>query len=302
MGWLISSILITVIVFVGLALMLPRPKWVRFLSLLCLLIMLPGFIGSVPTGYTGILTSFGKVLDDSLDAGVHFLMPWYKIVNMDNRTQKGEGQLSAFSSDLQQVDVKYSVNYSIDKTTATDLYRNVGVNYYNTIVAPRLSEVIKTNFGSYTAENMIPNRMSLSDKVTSDLRNEMVVYGITITTVNIEDIDFTDAFTNAVEAKQVATQEKLRAETEQAQLTYEAEQAAERQKINAQANADVAKIAADAEAYAITAKADADAAAYKKLSSSLTGLMLEYIQTEKWNGVVPETLVKTDLDVNVHGY
>lgn len=284
MGWLISSIIGTVIVFGLLATFLPKPKWVRFLSLLCLLIMLPGMIVGVPTGHTGILTRFGEVLDGTLEAGMHIIKPWESIVNMDNRVQKYRGTCSAFSKDLQQVDIICSVNYSIDKATAMNLYRDVGVNYCDTVMVPRLAEIIKTNFGIYDAESLISNRMELSDTITVALRTEMEKYGINIHTVNIEDLDFTDAFTDAVEAKQVAEQERLRNETVQRQLTYEAEQEAQRRTIQAQADMEVANKQADAARYA----KEQEALGNQAIAESLTDGLIKYMYAENWNGVLPQ--------------
>jgi regulator of protease activity HflC (stomatin/prohibitin superfamily) len=119
------------------------------------------------------------------------------------------------------------------------------------------------------------------------MREDLAPYGINVSTVAIEDIDFTDAFTNAVEAKQVATQERLTAQTQQERLTMEAEAAAKRETIKAQADAEVAKIEADAEAYAIKARAEAEAEANKKVADSLTVELIDYNKVQQWNGEMP---------------
>ena len=115
-------------------------------------------------------------------------------------------------------------------------------------------------------------------------------FGIDIANVAIENIDFSDSFTDAIEAKQVATQELQRAQTQQQQANLEAS-AAERQRIAAQAEADVAKIAADAEAYAISAKAAAEAEANAMIADSLTDALIDYTQAQNWNGELPDTYV-----------
>ena len=116
-------------------------------------------------------------------------------------------------------------------------------------------------------------------------------FGIDIANVAIENIDFSDSFTDAIEAKQVATQELQRAQTQQQQANLEASAAAERQRIAAQAEADVAKIAADAEAYAISAKAAAEAEANAMIADSLTDALIDYTQAQNWNGELPDTYV-----------
>ena len=144
------------------------------------------------------------------------------------------------------------------------------------------------------------------------LVTDLASYNIELVSASIENIDFTDAFTAAVEAKQVAAQNKLKAETEQEQANMEAEKAAEREKINAQAKADAAKIQAEAEAEVAKTKAnaeaevtkiEADAEAYRKekeaaanklLAESMTPELLEYFYILGWDGKLPETWVSQD--------
>ena len=124
--------------------------------------------------------------------------------------------------------------------------------------------------------------------IVSQLRDEeMERYGINIISVSIENIDFTDAFTDAVEAKQVAQQSKLKAEIEQDQATMEAQQAASRKKIAAEAEANVKKINADAAAYSIRAEAEAKAEANKQIAESLTDGLIKYTEISQWNGQLP---------------
>ena len=271
-------------------------KFVAVLSIviavvILLIIFAATCIRSVPTGYTGILTTFGKVEDSNLEAGVHVIAPWQNIVLMDNRVQKQSMDTQAFSSDIQQVDVSLAVTYTINKTAAANLYQKVGLNYNNSIIYPQLMENVKTVFAYYTAEGLIETRDELATKVTEMMRADVSSYGIDIANVAIENIDFSDSFTDAIEAKQVATQELQRAETQQKQAILEAEAAAERERIAAQAKADVAKIEADAEAYAITAKAAAEAEANLKVAESLTGELIEYTQAQLWDGKLPDTYV-----------
>ena len=255
-------------------------------------------VGIVPTGYTGILTTFGAVSDRTVSAGLNFKAPWQSIITMDNRSQKVEMNTQAFSSDIQQVDIKLSVNYCVDQQTARDLYRTVGKNYYDNVMFPRIQENVKAVFSQYTAEALIANRETLSGSVVDLMRNDMTVYGITIISIAVEDIDFTDAFTNAVEAKQVAAQNKLTAETQQAQKTMEQEAEAERAIIaaNAQAEQDIIAAKADLE----VVKIQADAALYagereanmnERIAAALTDDLINYYWIKQWNGELPTTVL-----------
>ena len=240
------------------------------------------------------LTTFGKVADYTLDAGFHLKSPFQVVTVMDNREQKTSYNTQAFSSDIQQVQVIGSINYNINKTTAMNLFKDVGTNYYNTLVSPRLLENLKAVFSKYTAEELISSRDRLSIETREMLSREMSGYGINIISVSIEDIDFADAFTDAVEAKQVAQQGKLKAEIEQEQATMEAQQQAERKKIAAEAEANVQKINADAEAYAIRAQAEAQAEANRQIAQSLTPELIEYTQVSSWDGKLPTYMAGGD--------
>ena len=248
-------------------------------------------VRTVPTGYTGILTTFGRVEDSNLDAGVHIKMPWQKIILMDNRVQKQTVETQAFSSDIQQVDVSLTITYSINKSSAAGLYETVGTRYYDSIIYPQLMENTKSVFALYSAEGLIEQRDQLALKIAEMMQRDIASYGIDVSNIAIEDIDFSDRFTDAIEAKQVATQELQQAQTKQQQATLEAEAAAAREQIAAEAKASVARIEADAEAYSIKTRADAEAQANAKIAASLTEELIAYQEAQSWNGQLPATYV-----------
>ncbi len=242
---------------------------------------------TVQTGYTGIVTTFGKVEAMTLEAGLHFKSPFQQIISMDNREQKSSFTTEAFSSDIQQVDITGSINYAINKSTAMNLFKEVGTDYFNKLVYPRMLEITKGVFSKYTAENLVANRQNLSESIRAGLHEELDAYGINVISVSIENLDFTDAFTDAVEAKQVAAQRKLQAEIEQGQMTMETQQQAERKRINAEAEANVAKINADADAYALKVRSEAEAEANRMIAESLTENLIRFNEVKSWDGKLP---------------
>lgn len=269
-------------------------------SLIGLIICLLGFIKTVPTGSTGIVTTFGRIENITLDAGIHFMAPWKKVVNMDNRTQKQSIEMQCFSSDIQEVSVIYTVNYQINKANAQEIYRTIGKEYFDKIVMPKALEAVKSVFAKYTAEALVASRAGLSKEIEAVLVDDLSKQNIQITATSIENIDFTDAFTNAVEAKQVAEQNKLKAQTEQAQATLEAQAQAERQVIKAQADADASILAAKADAE--VAKISSDSALYQgeKEASILQRVgeqlakypdLVKYKYIEGWDGKMPQTIL-----------
>ena len=246
-----------------------------------------GFFAKVDAGYVGIREYFGKVPDEPLQPGFHVTRYFESVHPVDVRTQVNSYKLEAFSSDIQQVIVTVAVNNNISSEAAGTLYRTVGMNYLSTLIEPRLAENVKVVISGYTAESLISKREVLSSQVLERMQKDIAPYGIVISNISIQNIDFTDAFEAAVEAKQVATQEKQRAKTQEEQKTMEAEQTAARKKIEAEAAAEVAKVKADADAYAIQAKADAEAEANRKISESLTDNLIQYHEINAWDGKLP---------------
>lgn len=298
-------------------------------GLLFVILLIVSVLASVPAGHTGVKTNFGRVEDDVLDAGLHGKAPWTKVVVMDNRVQKATVELSCFSSDIQEVEVRYTVNYQIKKANAQEIYKTIGTDYYDTVITPNVAESVKTITAHYTAEALIGNRDELAANIEIMLAEQLSKYNIEVVSTAIEDMDFTDEFTSAVEAKQVAVQNKLKAQTEQEQKTMEATQQAERSKIEAAANAEIARIQAEADK--TVAEIGADSAEYQgrkeaaialqrlasingwtvlqnedglnelyKADGSIvtaeelrvgTKKLVEYYYIQQWNGILPETYV-----------
>ena len=272
--------------------------------LLSLILFFVSIVAVVPTGYTGIKTTFGKVEDDTMSSGINFILPWQSVVTMDNRTQKVQIDTQAFSSDIQQVDIKLSVNYNIDQKTAQVLYKTVGTNYYENIMFPRIQENTKDVFSQYTAESLVEKRNELSTQVAAATAENMKQYGINIVSISIENIDFTDAFTDAVEAKQVAAQKKLTAETEQAQKTMEQEAAAKRAIIAENAKAEQSVIAAKADLEVVQIQAEAslyagqrEAEMNQRIAEALTNDLIKYYWIKQWNGELPSTILGNESSV-----
>ena len=303
MGWFITGIVFAVLGIIASVVLAcamgKRPAVIAGIATAVVLVLCLGLgcMANVPTGHTGVLTTFGKVEDHTLEAGMNFKMPWQEVIVMDNRVQKQSTDLMCFSSDIQEVSMKYTVNYQISSKDAMTIYKTIGVDYYANIIIPNITEAVKTSVAHYNAEALVSGRSELSQVIQEDLTSRLAAYNIIVVSASIEDMDFTDAFTNAVEAKQVAEQNKLKAQTEAEQRVIEAEAAATIKQVNAEAEANAKKTAADAEAYEIGVKAEAEAEANKKLAESITQELIDYKYYETWNGELPgvvgaDTIIK----------
>ncbi|WP_298069647.1 prohibitin family protein [uncultured Mailhella sp.] len=237
----------------------------------------------ITAGHTGVVSTFGKVSEEVMQEGFHFKAPWQKVTKMDNRIVKLEVETEAFSSDLQTVSVNLAVNYRVDTNMSYFIVKNIGTKYEDVLITPAVNEVMKSIMAQYTAEQSITNRNAVSKALMDGLNEKLTASGVYISDINIIDFDFSDVYIAAIEAKQVAEQEKLKAQIEQEQLTMEKQAAAERQLIEAQTEAEAAKIEADAAAYSGQKQAEAN----EKIAASLTDMLVDYYKVQQWNGQLP---------------
>ena len=242
----------------------------------------------VPAGHTGVIVTMGKVSDRVLSEGMHLKVPFaQQIVMMNNKIQKTEIDSNGVSKDLQTVSSGVAINYNINKDDSAKIYQSIGEGYADTVLQPAIQESMKAITAQYTAEELITKRSAVGEEIGATLAEKVQEYGILIDKFNIINFDFSEEFNAAIEQKQVAEQNKLRAETEKEQKVIEA-----------QADAEQKVIAAKAEADAIRQKAEAEAEANEKINASLNENVLKYQQIEKWNGEYPN-VVSSDSSILV---
>lgn len=243
---------------------------------------------TVPEGHVGIVIKWGKAEDETLPPGFYFTNPiGTSIKLMDMRWQKYSAQTSAFSKDIQQVDITMSMSYQIQTGGALRLYKEVGMDYADKIMLPRLLDALKSTFARYSAEELVANREKISREVKDLLSEQLLFYKLEVREIAIEDIDFTDAYTDAIEAKQVATQRMMQVETEQEQQTLVAQEEAKRAKIQAEAAAEQKLIQAQADAEAVKIAADAEAYRLKMEAEHITDETIRKEMIHKWDGKLP---------------
>lgn len=242
----------------------------------------------VDVGCTGVQVVLGSVEEQTLEPGFHFVTPFVtKVVDMDNKVRKVEVNAGSTSKDLQSIDSTLAVNYHLAKESSLNMYKNVGLNYEDTILQPAIQEATKSVMAGYRAEELIQSRGLVSNAIMDEITRKVQDYGLVIDEFNITNFSFSNAFDDAIEQKLVAEQNKLKAATENEQRVAAAEADAAEAKARAAGEADAAKVRADAEAYSIKTKADAEAYANKTINESITPSLIDYNKVDKWNGQGP---------------
>ena len=247
-------------------------------------------VRTVDTGYIGVKTRFGKIVSDSLPSGLHFVVPGVEnIAQVEVREQKSEMSTSASSRDLQSIQAGIAINFRPDPAKAHLLFKDVGTDYKARILDPAIEETVKAATATYTAEELITRRTQVRDEMEAMLKLRVEGNHIMITKFNIVDFKFSDSFNHAIEEKQTAEQEALRATNILRRMKVEADQKIE----TARGAAESVKLNALAEAEAITVKAKAEAEAQRILAEVVTKDVITLRAIERWDGVMPKVTGET---------
>lgn len=207
------------------------------------------------------------------DQGPHLKIPFLdSIEKFSIQIQRVDIKTEAFSKDIQTMNANIVVNYRIEKGTIESIYRNLGPNYVNTVVNPTVQEVLKAITAKYSAEAIISNRMEIVEALNVNVKQRLAEKQIVVTDISIVDLSFQNAFMSAVESKQVAEQESLKAKKLVEKAKMEAEQ----------------KIA-EARAQAESLRMQKEQVTDKMIELRRVEVQLE--MAKRWNGQLPQTFI-----------
>lgn len=232
-------------------------------------------LASVPAGYMGVVTLFGRVSPQPLEPGLHLINPMAHIINMDVRQYplKIEGEVG--TKDLQSIHGVLVINYAAVPSKVAELYQRFGKDWHLVIIAPAAADRMKAVTPHFNAEEMVTKREQVRGQMRSavieavNARSEGMVI---IKDVVVENLEFAKSFKKAIEEKQVAEQNALRAERDLQRIKVEADQ----KRAQAQGIAD-----------ALVMQAKAESEAFKLKSVTITPQMLQMSSIEKWDGKLP---------------
>ncbi|ADY56325.1 SPFH domain, Band 7 family protein [Syntrophobotulus glycolicus DSM 8271] len=217
-----------------------KGKLIKFVILLVLIaLIIAGMIFKaytiIPPGHRGTVVQLGAVSSRILSEGFHFKVPFIQeIIPMDVRMQKIESDHETSSKDLQVVHATVAVNYSLDPEKVNVLYQNIP-DYASNVVTPEIRESLKSVIAQYTAEELVSKRAEVSAKVKDVLREKLSNYYMILHEVNLTELKFSDQFDQAIEQKQIAEQQALKAKLDLQRVQVEAQQKLEQAKAEAEA-------------------------------------------------------------------
>lgn len=239
-----------------------------------ILAALAGAAVIVEAGHVGVVTRFGAVTGVVFEQGLSYKIPFVEAVWIaDVRTQKEQVDAAAASRDLQEVKSTIALNYHLDAKEAPQVYRNIGPQYKTRIVDPAIQEAFKFTTAQFNAEELITQREAVKNRARDFLKDRLGQFNVIVDELNIVVFEFSRAFNDAIESKQVAAQRVLQAENERAKARVDAE---------------TRVIAAQGEANAVLTRAKAAAEAQQVQRSTLSELYVQFLAVDKWDGKMPQ--------------
>lgn len=211
--------------------------------------VVPFSIHIVETGQIAVVKHMGEAKEVK-NAGMHFdfwLTEQYEYY--DSKVQNVEMATQAYSSDAQTMDIAMTLQYHISTEKAIEIAKQYGsLDALQNRIEAIAIEKTKSVLSSYKAMDIISDRSSMSPRVEDAIITAITdEYYVTVSTVVLTNIDFSDAFERAVEEKMIAEQKKLQAEYENQMKVAAAEAEAQAAIMKAEGEAKAKLIAAEAE-------------------------------------------------------
>lgn len=221
----------------------------------------------IPTGYTGVKTSFGQIQVTTIQSGkLNFCIPFVQSIHKVNNKQQDkhiEAQVWGEASDKTPVyAADVIVTYQVLQEKSAWLYANVS-DIKNLVGDELVASAIKSAMAEL-GPNEVTNRTKIEPLAQQKLAESLVQkYGDDVVFVNkvvINDMNFEDAYNEAIQQKSIAQQN---------------------------ADKQVAITNAEAEAQKTSIAAEAQAEANRKLAESLSDALIDYQKIQKWDGKLP---------------
>ena len=239
----------------------------------------------VPTGYTGVRTTFGQVSKNIVPQGFNLKVPFVQTIELvNNKQQDTKIVAQVWGESSEKIPVyatEITVTFQVESGRSAWIFSNV-TDTKDLITQSLVSSAIKSAMVELPASE-VTVRSKIEPLVKEELAESIDgKYGsdtISVLKVVIDQMDFEESYNNAISDKSIAMQRQAQQEIENNTAIAKAE-----------ADKKVAIANAEAEAEATRIAAEAEAAANKLIAESLTDEILKSKFYEKWDGKLPSVM------------
>jgi len=252
------------------------------LSLLILALVLGGCrCHSVEPGNAGVATSWGAVSGDVYGEGMQITSIATDIHEMSVRMQNIEEQdIPCRSKDNVAVLVDVTVSFTLARSAAAKVYKQLGDDYPQLVLIPALRSTVRDAVAEVEALVVAQSRSSVEQAVETRMRANVASLlrsqrlppnSIRLDSVQLRNTDLPESLTASIES--IQRQRNLALEREQAMRT--AQQEADRLRIEAEGRARVALIEVQQQADARRIAGESEAAYNRTVAASLSPSLVE---------------------------
>ncbi|WP_419735601.1 SPFH domain-containing protein [Pseudomonas sp. COR18] len=258
------------------------------------LLVLIVFFGSwytVDETERGVLLRNGALVG-VVDPGLSFKMPFIesvRLISIQSQVSAYEN-LQAYSKDQQSAQLKVSVSWHVAPSDVAKVYTQFkdieGIR--DRLISRQVPTQVENVFGQFNAVAAVQNRVQLVSDISAAIKGS-INGPVIIDSVQVENIDFSDAYEKAIEARMAA---EVQVKTREQQLATEQVQAQIRvTQAQAEADAQLAQAKADAQATELRGRAEAEAIKARAQALASNQNLVELTKAERWNGVLPTTVL-----------
>lgn len=228
-----------------------RPVRIIGIVLIAVGILTSCFI-QIDAGQVGVKKLFGKVQNDVLTSGLHFVNPVIEVEKLDVKTlnytmsgvhdegtQSGDDAIRVLTTDGLEVTIDLSVLYRVVPTDAPKLLRETGIDYEDKIVRPITRTRIRDNAVYYEAIALYSTkRDEFQQRIFKTIENDFRSRGLLLEQLLVRNITLPQSVKSTIEQKINAEQEAQKMQF----VLQKEKQEAERKRVEAQGIADYQRI------------------------------------------------------------
>jgi regulator of protease activity HflC (stomatin/prohibitin superfamily) len=258
---------------------------------------------TIEPGYVGIVfDKASRQVTNTLDPGWVFINPFTQSITrypigvqtlvMVQTTEegvvKGDDSVKVGSREGQTMNADVSVQYSVSRDSAAQLYQTWAGAPIQTIEDNLVRQVTRSALNDIASqygweEIFGEKRVEYTQKVSAELQRRFGEKFVKFESLNLRGWHLTQNLQTALDAKIAAQQ----AAEQQAFALRQAQIKAEQDKVVAEGEANALRARAQGEADATKIRAAAQAEANKQLAESLTPDLIRYQQLQRWDGKLP---------------